>query len=75
MPIIKIRHTAPVWEETLAEIEVTQEEFDRLTGDDTDYELADSLLQKAILADEATIEVTSGIDGMDADFEIEGAKV
>ena len=69
---VKIRHTAPVWEETLAEVEVTQEEFDRLTGANTDYGLADRLLTAAIMADDTTIQVTGGIDGMDADWQIKG---
>jgi hypothetical protein len=73
MPDITIRHTAPVWEETLVTLEVTQEQHDRLVGEDTDYELADELLNAAIMTDAATIQVTGGIDSMDADWEIKGA--
>ena len=71
MPQIRIRHTAPVWEETLVTVEVTDEQYARLTGDDVDYELADELLNAAVLADEATIQVTQGIDSMDSDLDIE----
>jgi hypothetical protein len=72
MPQVTIRHTAPVWEETLVTVEVTEEHYSRLVGDDTDYELVDELLTAAVLADEATIQVTTGIDSMDADYEIKG---
>ena len=71
MPQIRIRHTAPVWEETLVTVEVTDEQYARRTGDDVDYELADELLNAAVLADEATIQVTQGIDSMDSDLDIE----
>ena len=69
---IRIRHTAPVWEETLLEVEVTDEQAESLLGDDPDYELIDALLNAGIMDDSATIQVTVGIDSMDADIEVTG---
>ncbi len=70
MKLIKIRHTAPVWEETLFEVEVTDDQAADLLGDDPDYEFRDVLINQAVMNGTATIQVTTGIDSMDADFEV-----
>jgi len=69
MKTIKIRHTAPVWEETLLEVEVTDEQAANLLGDAPDYEFRDVLINQAVIDGTATIQVTTGIDSMDADYE------
>ncbi|KKK63101.1 hypothetical protein LCGC14_2997690 [marine sediment metagenome] len=68
MPRFKIVHNAPVWERTVTWVEVTDEQAARIHDDP---ELVDDLLSKAILNDEAIIEVTGGIESMDSDYEIE----
>jgi len=70
MKTIKIRHTAPVWEETLLEVEVTDEQAANLLGDAPDYEFRDVLINQAVIDGTATIQVTTGIDSMDADYEV-----
>ena len=70
MKRIKIKHTAPVWEETLFEVEVTDEQAENLLGDDPDYEFRDVLINQAVIDGTATIQVTMGIDSMDADVEV-----
>lgn len=72
MPRFKIKHTAPVWEETFIEVEVTEEEAERIR--DRDMDLIDDLLNNAVLNDQATIQVAGGIDSLDADYDIEEDK-
>jgi len=67
---IKIRHTSPVWEETLVEAVLGDEHAQNLLGDDRDMELVDVLLNRAVFDGTATVQVTVGIDSMDADYEI-----
>lgn len=69
MPRFKIKHTAPVWEETFIEVEVTEEQAKRLR--ETDYELVDDLISDAILSDSASVQIVGGIESMDADYDIE----
>jgi hypothetical protein len=70
MKYIKIRHTAPVWEETLLEVEVTDEQAANLLGDERDCELLDKIIMQAIADGVATVQVTVGIDSMDSDIEV-----
>lgn len=61
--MFRIRHTAPVWEETLLYVDAPNKEWV-----EENYE---RLLEEGIASDEATIQVTTGIEGVDSDVEVE----
>lgn len=73
MPRFKIKHIQPVWEETTIWVEVSDEEAEMLREDSDafDYDYAHKLLNDAICKDEACIEVTGVIEGMDDELEVE----
>lgn len=69
-----ITHNEPVWEQTVARVEVSEAEAKILTDDEHDEheELVQRLLEQAVLDGSASTEVTDRVFGVDSDTQVEG---